>query len=78
MQVQVGHLPARGLPLPERDPGEISLDEVILPALLFRAHPLGKLTLADVESDGTVGGIPVADESGVGGVVHGFWCKMIS
>lgn len=75
VQVQVGHLPARRLPLSELDPGEISLDGVILPALLFRAHPLGKLALVDIKSDGTVGGIPVAGEGGVCGVVHGFGIK---
>lgn len=43
--------------LTKRDTGEVSLNEVVLPALLAGAHPLGELALSDIETDGTVGGI---------------------
>ena len=77
VNVHVGHLPAGQLMLAERDAGETSLDVVILPALLAEAHPLGKLALADVETDDMVGGITGAGEVGVGvvGITHSVECK---
>ena len=77
VHVRVGHLPARQLMLAKRDAGEASLDVVVLPALLAEAHPLGKLALADVETDDMIGGITGAGEVGVGVVriTHGVECK---
>ena len=62
--------------LPEGDAGEVSLDVVVLTGLLALAHPLGELALADVETDGTVGGIAGAGEVGVVSVAHNVEVKM--
>ena len=77
VNVHVGHLPAGQLMLAKRDAGEASLDVVVLPELLAEAHPLGKLALADVETDDMVGGITGAGEVGVGvgRITHGVECK---
>lgn len=56
--------------LAEEEPSDISLDEVVLAGLLSLAHPLGKLALTDVETDGAVCGITGAGESGVISVTH--------
>ena len=76
VDVQVGHLSGGHLVLPEGDAGEVSLDVVELAGLLSLAHPLGELALADVEADGTVGGIAGAGEVGVVSVAHNVKVKM--
>ena len=69
VDVQVGHLSGGHLVLAEGDAGEETLDIVVLTGLLALAHPLGELAHADVETDGTVGGIASAGERSV--VTHG-------
>ena len=68
--IHIGHLPAGHFMLAQRDTGEVPLDIVELAGLLSLAHPLGELAHADVETDGSVGGIAGAGEVGV--VLHCF------